>query len=56
MLLSLKAISLDSYLYSMFKTSDGLLLSMKDYLYLSKSPVIFYIHQYMYDADFCKLF
>ena len=54
--LSLKAISLDSDLYSMFKTADGLLLSMKDYLNLSKSPVVSHFHQYLYDADFCRLF
>lgn len=54
--LSLKAISIDPDLYSQYKTADGLLLCMKDYLNLSKSKMMEILCQYMDDKDFCKLY
>lgn len=54
--LSLKAISLDPNLYTQYKTADGLLLGMKDYLNLGKSKMMELLCQYMSDSDLCKLY
>ena len=54
--LSIKAISLDSSLFSKYGTSDGMLLTQRDYLNLGESNVIKELCYYLYDSELCRLY